>query len=100
MLLAAAAGNDHLDADGWRAAELAAGTVLARWREPDAGIWELDPPVRWTHSRLICAAGLRAIASHAPARQRGRWLAAADTIVATTSRQRAAPIGSLAARPR
>ena len=37
-----------------------------RWHEPDAGIWELDP-AEWTHSRLICAAGLRAIA---PARPR------------------------------
>jgi alpha,alpha-trehalase len=88
LLLAAAAGHDHLDAEGWRAAEVAAGAVLARWREPDAGIWELDPPQRWTHSRLICAAGLRAISAHAPARDRAsRWLAAADTIVATTSRR-------------
>ena len=88
LLFAAAAGHDHLDADGWRAAELAAGAVLARWREPDAGIWELDPPQRWTHSALICAAGLRAISAHAPARGRAsRWLAAADTIVAATSRR-------------
>ncbi len=62
LLLAAAAGHDHLDADGWRAAETAVAAIEQRWREgPDAGIWELDPDA-WTHSRLICAAGLRAIA--------------------------------------
>ena len=86
LLFAEAARHDHLDADGWRAAELAAATVLARWRDPDAGIWELRPPRRWTHSRLICAAGLRAISAHAPAPRRGRWLAAADAIVAAASR--------------
>jgi GH15 family glucan-1,4-alpha-glucosidase len=93
LLLAAAAGHDHLDTDGWRAAEIASATVLARWREPDAGIWELDPPLRWTHSRLICAAGLRAISAHAPTRHRGRWLAAADSIVAATSRHALHPSG-------
>ena len=88
LLFAAAARHDHLDADGWRAAELAAASVLARWREPDAGIWELDPPERWTHSRLICAAGLRAISrGRASPTQAGRWLAAADAIVAATSRR-------------
>jgi alpha,alpha-trehalase len=88
LLLAAAARHNHLDAHGWRAAELAAAAVLARWREPDAGIWELDPPQHWTHSRLICAAGLRAISAHAPDRgSASRWLAAADAIVAATSRR-------------
>ena len=28
--------------------------IEARWREKDAGIWELEPD-EWTHSRLICA---------------------------------------------
>jgi GH15 family glucan-1,4-alpha-glucosidase len=87
LLLAAAARHEHLDADGWRAAELAAGAILERWRETDAGIWELHPPARWTHSRLACAAGLRAISSHAPAHSHAaRWLAAADAIVADTSK--------------
>ena len=99
LLFAAAAGNDHLDADGWRAAELAAGTVLARWREPDAGIWELDPPVRWTHSRLICAAGLRAIAV-ARAGPPTRPLACRGGHDRRDDQPPgAAPIGSLAARP-
>ena len=60
LLFAAAARHDRLDADGWRAAEIAAARSRTRWQEPDAGIWELEPD-EWTHSRLICAAGLRAI---------------------------------------
>jgi GH15 family glucan-1,4-alpha-glucosidase len=65
QLLAAAADDDLLDADDWRAAEAAAEAIAERWREPEAGIWELSPAL-WTHSRLTCAAGLRAIAEHAP----------------------------------
>jgi hypothetical protein len=52
-----------LDGDGWRAVDAAVEAIRSRWREPDAGVWELDPE-EWTHSRLICAAGLRAIAAH------------------------------------
>ena len=82
LLFAAAAGHDRLDADGWRAVETAADAIEARWREADAGIWELDPD-EWTHSRLICVAGLRAISRHTPGDQLGgRWLALADTIAA------------------
>jgi alpha,alpha-trehalase len=82
LLLATAARHDHLDADAWRAAELAVEAIEKRWEEPDAGIWELEP-ARWTHSRLICAAGLRAIAAHSPGRdQPAAWLALADRIVA------------------
>jgi GH15 family glucan-1,4-alpha-glucosidase len=82
LLLAAAAGHDRLDADGWRAAEVAVAAIERRHGEPDAGIWELEPE-RWTHSRLICAAGLRAIAVHAPGRERGPgWLALADRLIA------------------
>jgi hypothetical protein len=65
QLLAAAARDDLLEADGWRAAEIAADAIGARWHEPEAGIWEL-PPARWTHSRLAGAAGLLAIAEQAP----------------------------------
>ena len=43
----------------------------ARWSEPDAGIWELDNRP-WTHSRLICAAGLRAMAALRPRRHTAR----------------------------
>ncbi len=92
LLFAAAARHDHLDADGWRAAELAVGAIERRWREPDAGVWELDPDA-WTHSRLICAAGLRRIAAHQSSEQAVRWLALADAIVADTSKHALNPAG-------
>jgi hypothetical protein len=94
LLLAAAARSDRLDSDGWDAARQAAAVILKRRREPDAGVWELEPPRAWTHSRLICAAGLRAVAAQAPGRRlAGRWLAAADSIVADASRHALHPSG-------
>lgn len=86
LLLAAAARHGHLDADGWRAVQVAARAISARWREPEAGIWELDAR-RWTHSRLICVAGLRAVsgAPGCPAPRSRRWLALADAILARTA---------------
>ena len=68
--------------------------------EPDAGIWELDDD-RWTHSRLICVAGLRAVAAHvaAPA-LRPRLVALADAILADTAAHALHRDGPLAARPR
>ncbi|HET8978362.1 MAG TPA: glycoside hydrolase family 15 protein [Solirubrobacteraceae bacterium] len=92
LLFAAAAGHDHLDADGWRAADVAVDAIERRWREPDAGVWELEPDA-WTHSRLICAAGLRRIAAHQPSEQAARWLALADVIVADTSEHALHPAG-------
>ena len=47
--------------------------IAARWTEPDAGIWEIDNRP-WTHSRLTCAAGLRAIARHAAGPAAADWL--------------------------
>jgi alpha,alpha-trehalase len=91
-LLAAAAAHDRLDADGWRAADVAAAAIMRHWREPDAGIWELDPDA-WTHSRLICAAGLRRISAHQSHRRAADWLALADTIVADTARHALHPAG-------
>ncbi len=86
LLFAAAAGHDRLEPDGWSAAEIAAAAIADRWHEPDAGIWELDPEP-WTHSRLICAAGLRALAGRAPAGElTARWLALADAITADTAK--------------
>jgi alpha,alpha-trehalase len=85
LLFSAAAGHDRLDADGWRAAHAAAAAIEARWREPDAGVWELDD-AHWAHSRLMCVAGLRAIASHRPrGRSASRWLALAERILADTA---------------
>ncbi len=93
LLFAAASRNDRLDADGWRAAELAAAAIEARWHEPDAGIWELEPD-DWTHSRLICVAGLRSISARGASGERAaRWLALADAIVADTSARALHPSG-------
>ncbi|MDG6110503.1 glycoside hydrolase family 15 protein [Dactylosporangium aurantiacum] len=62
LLLAAAARAGRLDDDGRRAVRVAADAVGRRWREPDAGMWELSPKA-WTHSRLTCVAGLRQAAA-------------------------------------
>jgi alpha,alpha-trehalase len=93
LLFAAASAHDRLDADGWRAAEAAVEAIEARWQEKDAGIWEIDPDV-WTHSRLICAAGLRAISGCGPGgEQAARWLALADAVTADTSAHALHPSG-------
>ncbi len=92
LLFASAARYDHLDADGWRAVEAATEAIEQRWQEPDAGVWELQPDA-WTHSRLICAAGLRQISRHQASEQAARWLALADAIVADTSEHALSPAG-------
>ena len=93
LLLAAAARHDRLEPDSWRAATIAARAIEERWREPDAGIWELEPD-EWTHSRLICAAGLRAISAHAQAGERVMdWLALAERITADASSRSVHPTG-------
>jgi GH15 family glucan-1,4-alpha-glucosidase len=93
LLLAGAARRDRLDSASWRAAELAADAIEGRWREPDAGIWELDAE-QWTHSRLISAAGLRAIAACTPDGARStHLLALADALLAETARTSLHPSG-------
>jgi hypothetical protein len=81
LLFAAAAGHDHLDSQTHHAITAAISAITARWRDPDAGIWELDNH-RWAHSRLICAAGLRAISAHAPAGDAAQCSALADALTA------------------
>jgi GH15 family glucan-1,4-alpha-glucosidase len=61
LLLAKAASKDRLDGDGWETARVAIRAIENRHEEKEAGIWEVEPNL-WTHSRLICVAGLRAIA--------------------------------------
>jgi alpha,alpha-trehalase len=88
-LLAAAARLDMLGEDDWRAAAIAADVIEKRWREPDAGIWELDDR-RWAQSRLACVGGLRLIAAAAAEgpigghgrREAARWSSLADAILA------------------
>lgn len=85
LLFAAAADHDHLGPDQWRAVEVVAAAIAERSEEPEAGIWEIEPR-RWTQSRLICVAGLRAIAAHAPGGQsQARWLSLADSLLAAAS---------------
>jgi hypothetical protein len=84
LLLAAAAKRDRLDSTHWRAVETLVRAIKDRWREPDAGIWEIDDH-RWAHSRLICAAGLRSISAQVPARQGAAWQRLADLLVADTA---------------
>ena len=87
LLFSAAGRHDHLEAEGRRAAEVAASAIEQRWQETDtdAGIWEIDPDA-WTHSRLICAAGLRQIATTGPGGEQGaRWVSLADRIVSDTA---------------
>ena len=93
LLFAAAARHDFLDDEAIGAAEIAVAAISERWCEPDAGIWELDPRP-WTHSRLTCVAGLRAIAGARPtATGSGDWLALADKILADTAATSLHPSG-------
>ncbi|MGH3781056.1 MAG: glycoside hydrolase family 15 protein, partial [Pseudonocardiaceae bacterium] len=93
LLFAAAARHDHLDTDHYKAVTTAVAAIEARWREPDAGIWELDDH-HWAHSRLICAAGLRAIAAAgASTPDAAVWSALADTVLADTAHDCLHPCG-------
>ncbi|MEU0403457.1 glycoside hydrolase family 15 protein [Streptomyces sp. NPDC006197] len=93
LLLAAAERLDRLDGEGWKAAETAVRAIAQRWREPDAGIWELDDRL-WTHSRLACVAGLRALADAAPHRPlAGTCHGLADTVLAATAARGTHPDG-------
>jgi alpha,alpha-trehalase len=93
LLFATAARRGRLDSGAWQAARIAADAIGARWREPDAGIWELDDQ-EWTHSRLTCVAGLRAVAGagRQPALAAG-WSALADAILADTTARATHPSG-------
>lgn len=82
VLFALAARKDLLDADGWRAAEVAFRTIETNSDTLDAGIWEIEPARCWTHSRLIAVAGLKAIVEQsAPARWRTEALGLADHLL-------------------
>lgn len=85
LLFASAARLDALDTVGWRAVETTVSVIEKRWQEPDGGIWELNDD-RWAHSRLNCAAGLRAVGRVAPATQAAVWNGLADVILADASK--------------
>ncbi|TSD99579.1 glycoside hydrolase family 15 protein [Skermania sp. ID1734] len=84
LLFAEGARLDRLDVVQWHAVEATVSAIEKRWQEPDAGIWEIDN-AKWAHSRLNCAAGLRAVGAVAPAPQAAVWNHLADVIVADTS---------------
>ena len=92
LLLACAAHHDRLDQDGWKAVETAVTVIADTHGQPEAGIWELDDQI-WTHSRLSCVAGLRAIAKHASTPDAAPWSALADTILAATGKDCVHPTG-------
>ncbi|HET6633944.1 MAG TPA: glycoside hydrolase family 15 protein [Streptomyces sp.] len=91
QLLATAARQDRLDADGWRAVNEAVAAIRKRWQDPEAGIWELDDR-RWTQSRLTCVAGLRQAAA-LPGAEVTAWTQLADTILAETAKTSLHPDG-------
>jgi GH15 family glucan-1,4-alpha-glucosidase len=92
LLLAAGARLDRLDTSHWRAVEVAVEAVRKRADDPGAGVWETENR-RWTHSRLCCAAGLRAVAAAAPQPQAGTWASLADELVAAAAKESLHPSG-------
>jgi hypothetical protein len=81
LLFAAAAQRDRLNQSGWDAVAIAIDVIRERHQAPEAGIWELDDEV-WTHSRLSCIAGLRAIARCADPATAASWSTLGDEILA------------------
>jgi hypothetical protein len=84
LLLAAADRSDRLPDDGRRAITVLVAAIADHAEDPDAGIWELQPR-RWAHSRLMCAAGLRAAAQSEAAPTAGQWDRFADSLVASVN---------------
>lgn len=94
LLLFAAAGRmDRLGPEHWQAVQVAVDALAERRNDPEAGIWELSPTTRWTHSQLIGVAGLRSIAALAPAADGARWLSLAESMVAEASKDCLHPDG-------
>jgi GH15 family glucan-1,4-alpha-glucosidase len=78
----------HLYTETWRAMRGFADLVAYRWREPDAGIWEIrDDAAHHVHSKLMgwlaLDRALRIAETHRlPARQRRRWQSARNALAA------------------
>jgi hypothetical protein len=95
LLLAAADDLGRLSDDGRRAVTTLVEAIAKRQDEPDAGIWEIDNR-HWAHSRLMCAAGLRAAAAGPSLRIEGAeqsWLRHADELVVSVDRDCRHPSG-------
>jgi GH15 family glucan-1,4-alpha-glucosidase len=99
QLFAAAARHDHVDDDVVRAADVAVRLIEARWKEPEAGIWELHDDW-WTQSRLSCVAGLRAYAGYLAGQQAAELVGLADRILAETSRRCVSKTGAWRRSPK
>ena len=75
-----------LPGETWRIAMALADHVADRWREPDAGLWEVrGDPAHYVHSKLMAwlalDRALRIADSHrTPARRRARWTTERDAI--------------------
>nr|MBA3851429.1 glycoside hydrolase family 15 protein [Chloroflexota bacterium] len=80
LLFAAADRAGRLDTAGTRAIETLVKAIEQRRDDPDAGIWELENR-RWAHSRLICAAGLRAVAERRGGGTGATWENLAERLV-------------------
>ncbi|MDO3700373.1 glycoside hydrolase family 15 protein [Micromonospora sp. C28SCA-DRY-2] len=77
----------RLYSETWRAVRGFADVVARRWREPDAGVWEVREPGQHVHSKLMgwlaLDRALRIADTHRlSARQRRRWQSARDAIAA------------------
>ena len=93
LMLAAVDRHGMLADDHARAAAVAVAAIEQNRHRDDAGIWELKDR-QWAHSRLMCAAGLRAVATREMAGFDGSSLGAlADTIIAEVSRTCLHPSG-------
>jgi GH15 family glucan-1,4-alpha-glucosidase len=87
MWLLVRAGH-HLYGETWRAGSAMADYVAERWREPDAGLWEVrGEPAHYVHSKLMAwlalDRALRIADTHrTTARRTQRWRAARADIAA------------------
>jgi len=92
LLLAAADRAGRLDTTGERAVESLAQAIQTRQHDPDAGIWELDDR-RWAHSRLMCAAGLRAVGAQRGGATGDDWVRLAEALVTSVDQDCLHPSG-------
>jgi GH15 family glucan-1,4-alpha-glucosidase len=87
MWLLARAGH-RLYGETWRTAQALADFVADRWRQPDAGLWEVrGEPAHYVHSKVMAwlalDRALRIAASHGVrAARRARWIRERDAIAA------------------
>jgi GH15 family glucan-1,4-alpha-glucosidase len=78
----------HLDAETWRAVRAFADLVARRWREPDAGVWEVrGEAAHYVHSKLMAWLALDRAARIAATRRGGHrrrraWLRERDDLAA------------------